>query len=142
MFDSIFFFYSSNFNSIELIFNIFKIWMRRYWRKFRIQFQNDFVDFLKYEMNFNDCDIFAKTHFKYSNKNYDNYRFENDYCYEHVLKKILFYQRNFLWKLTWFRIWRSQFIFDIRFSVHICFLNVTNMFWEKSYFINEIFYEN
>ena len=72
-------FYSSDFNSIELTFSVLKIWMRRHWREFRIQFQSDFVDFLKYAVNFSDCDIFARAHFRYSNKDYDDYRFESDY---------------------------------------------------------------
>ena len=72
-------FYSSNLNSIELTFSVFKTWMRRHWRELRTQFQSDFVDFLKYAVNFNDCDIFARAHFKYSNRDYDDYRFESDY---------------------------------------------------------------
>ena len=36
---------------------------------------------------------------------------------------ILSYQRKFIWKLARSRTWRSQSTFDIRFSVHICFLN-------------------
>ena len=35
----------------------------------------------------------------------------------------LFYQREFIWKLTRSRVWRSQSTFDIRFSVHICSLD-------------------
>ena len=30
--------------------------------------------------------------------------------------EILFYQREFIWELTWFRTWRSQSTSDIRFS--------------------------
>ena len=72
-------FYSSDLNSIELMFNVLKIWMRRHWRELRTQFQDDFVDFLKYAVNFSDCDIHAREHFRYSNRNYDDYRFESDY---------------------------------------------------------------
>ena len=49
-----------------------------------------------------------------------------DLCYEHVWKiwiVILSYLREFIWKLTRFRIWRSQSTSDIRSSVHICSLD-------------------
>ena len=42
---------------------------------------------------------------------------------EKSVDRVLSYQREFIWELARFRIWRSQFTSDIRFSVHICFLD-------------------
>ena len=44
-------------------------------------------------------------------------------CSERNVDRILFYQRKFIWRLARSKTWRSQSTFDIRFSVHICFLD-------------------
>ena len=44
-------------------------------------------------------------------------------CFEKSVDKILFYQREFIWKLARFRTWCSQSTFGIRSSVHICSLD-------------------
>ena len=71
--------YSSNLNSIKFIFELLKIWMRRHWRRLRAQFQEDFENFLRHTLTISECDTHAIVHFKYNNKDYDDYRFESDY---------------------------------------------------------------
>ena len=51
--------YSSDYNSIELLFKVLKIWMRRHFEIFRHVFQNDFKRFLRYAVENSDCDRWA-----------------------------------------------------------------------------------
>ena len=69
-------FYSSNFNSIEFNFSILKTWIRKYYHEMWSLFDDNFDDFLRYAMSQNQCNRFAKKHFKYNVQK--NYIFEND----------------------------------------------------------------
>ena len=72
-------FYLSNLNSIKFTFELLKIWIRRHWRRLRAQFQKKIENFLRHALTINEYNTHAKAHFKYNNKNNDNYRFESDY---------------------------------------------------------------
>ena len=69
-------FYSSNYNFIEFIFSILKIWMRRHFRFLRRIFENNFETFLRHVLKINDCDKFVVEHFRHNAR---NYKFENDF---------------------------------------------------------------
>ena len=70
------FFYFFDFNFIELIFNLLKIWMRRHYRQLWSLFNNDFEIFLTFVIETNECDKKIWQHFKF---NAENYVFEDDY---------------------------------------------------------------
>ena len=73
-------------------------------------------------MNFFAMSIDRKNEYSFRNEIWKRRKNNVTSMFE-ISIEILFYQRKFIWKLARFEIWRSQFIFDIRFSVHICFLN-------------------
>ena len=68
--------YSSNFNSIEFNFSVLKAWIKKHYNEMWSFFDDNFDDFLRYAMNQNQCNRFAKKHFKYNAQK--NYIFEND----------------------------------------------------------------
>ncbi len=67
--------YSSNFNFIELSFNVLKIWIRRHFEKIWLHFEGTFDEFLHYAVARSRCDRFSKQHFKHS---VDDYIFETN----------------------------------------------------------------
>ncbi len=65
--------YSSNFNLIELSFNVLKIWVRRHFHEIWLSFKSFFDEFLHYAIARSRCDQFSRQHFKHS---VDDYIFE------------------------------------------------------------------
>ena len=68
-------FYSSNYNFIELTFDLLKKWMRKHWRSFKKLYRNDFIKFLRFVVEQNECDKKSYEYFKF---NANDYIFEND----------------------------------------------------------------
>ena len=48
--------YFSDFNFIELSFNVLKTWIKRYFKRLWPSFEDDFDEFLHYVINYNDYD--------------------------------------------------------------------------------------
>ena len=67
--------YSSNFNLIELSFNVLKIWIRKHFHEIWFSFDDFFDEFLHYAVTKSHCDWFSKQHFKH---NVGDYIFEAD----------------------------------------------------------------
>ncbi len=65
--------YSLNYNLIELIFNVLKIWVCKHFDEIWSHFENIFDDFLHYAVEWSKCNKYSKQHFKHS-----NYIFETD----------------------------------------------------------------
>ncbi len=65
--------YSSNYNLIELIFSVLKIWVRRHFDETWLHFEDIFDDFLHYAVERSECDRYSRQHFKHS-----DYIFETD----------------------------------------------------------------
>ncbi len=67
--------YSSNFNLIELSFNVLKIWVQRHFKKIWFHYEDTFDEFLHYAVKRSRCDRFLRQHFKHS---VEDYIFEAD----------------------------------------------------------------
>ncbi len=66
-------FYSLNYNLIELIFSVLKIWIRRHFDETWSHFEGIFDNFLHYAVERSECDRYSRQHFKHS-----DYIFETD----------------------------------------------------------------
>jgi hypothetical protein len=70
--------YSSDYNSIELSFEMLKSWVRHHFHELWSRYDESFENFLSCVINRSQCDQFAKKHFKYSADEKKKYIFEND----------------------------------------------------------------
>ncbi len=71
--------YSSNFNFIELSFNVLKIWVKKHFKKILFHFEDTFNEFLHYAVTKSHCDRFSRQHFKHN---------VNDYIFEMNIKAL------------------------------------------------------
>jgi transposase len=68
--------YSPDFNFIEFIFKILKIWIRRRFYEIWLIYEGSFGDFLLIAIMNSHCDRFNEAHFRHNNNG--NYVFEGD----------------------------------------------------------------